>query len=91
MNIPTIDRIGLKYNCPLCKNKANVSMPWIENKHLSDPTRSTMVVTVCKKCGEPHHITYTMKNNKKIKLVDFTCKDKSYLSRIKRNCIVGSN
>ncbi len=91
MNIPILDTVQMKYTCPSCKTKKQVQLPYTSPDLLKDKKRPLQLMTWCSRCNLSHNIKYLAKKDKKIKLVEFTCAEKNFLSRVKKDLVIESN
>ena len=84
-----IDSIPIKFSCPGCKAAIDRWIPYLDPAQLSDKKKTFQVDTLCFTCHKRHRITYRLKKDKKIKLVDFIFQDKDILRKMKKTIQIG--
>jgi hypothetical protein len=81
---PIMDVVTIGYPCPGCKTQCDRGLPYLDPALLADKKRPFQVDTLCFVCHKRHRITYKLKKDKKIKLVDFIFQDKDILRKMKK-------
>jgi hypothetical protein len=88
---PVVGGVSAEYHCPACKTKKKVILAYVDQGSLSSKKQEFQYTTWCTRCHIPHSLKYTLKRDKKIKLVEFTSSGKNYLNRVKKDFKVEGN